>query len=228
MHLLLCHNDRQHKMTIVSLNVGLPRTVVWHGKTVTTGIYKGPVEGRVRLRRLNLDGDAQADLNVHGGEFKAAYCYPIEHYSWWREALGRTLPVGMFGENFTTSGLVEDAVHIGDRFMLGDAQVVVTQPRMPCYKLGIRFESDDMVERFLASGRSGFYLKVEREGDVGAGDAIEVVERDPQHVSISDILRLYVKQQFEAGDTRTIERALRVDALPGGWKAHFRKRLATT
>jgi len=215
-------------MTLLSLNVGLPRDVVWHGKTVTTGIYKTPVEGRIRLRYLNLDGDAQADLNVHGGEFKAAYCYPIEHYSWWRDALGRTLPAGMFGENFTTSGLLEDAVHLGDRFKIGGAQVVVTQPRMPCYKLGIRFESDDMVKRFLASGRTGFYLKVEREGDVGAGDPIEVAARDPQRVSISDILRLYVKKQIDASDTTTIERALQVESFPVSWKRHLRERLAAT
>jgi len=144
-------------MKLVSVNTGLPREVTWRGREVTTAIYKQPVEGRVALRRLNLDGDRQADLSVHGGEHKAVYCYPIAHYDYWkRELPGRELPMGMFGENFTTDGLREDSVHIGDQFAVGSAEVVVTQPRLPCYKLGVRFESDDMVKRFLAGGRTAF------------------------------------------------------------------------
>ncbi len=158
-------------MKIVSLNIGLPREVMWRGLHVTTGIFKEPVEGRVALRKLNLDGDRQADLTVHGGEFKAVYCYPLEHYDYWKKELpGRELPMGSFGENFTTEGWLEDSVHLGDRFAIGSAEVIVTQPRLPCYKLGVRFQSDDMVKRFLASGRMGFYLAVTREGEVGAGD----------------------------------------------------------
>src|SRR4051812_3857912 len=157
-------------MKIISLNTGLPREVTWHGRRVTTAIYKNPVEGRVSLRWLNLDGDRQADLTVHGGEFKAVYCYPHEHYGWWMDQLGRReLPMGMFGENLTTEGLDESSVHIGDRFSVGTAHVIVTQPRLPCYKLGIRFQSDAMVRRFLASRLTGFYVAVEREGELAAG-----------------------------------------------------------
>src|SRR5262249_21160544 len=146
-------------MKLVSVNVGLPREVTWHGRIVTTGIFKQPVSGRIALRKLNLDGDRQADLGVHGGEYKAVYCYPFEHYAYWkRELPGRNLPLGVFGENFTTEGFGENSVHLGDRFSIGSAEVVVTQPRLPCYKLGVRFEADDMVKRFLASARTGFYL----------------------------------------------------------------------
>ena len=215
-----------NSMKIVSLNAGLPREVQWHDRTVTTGIYKEPVDGRVSLRRLNLDGDRQADLSVHGGEFKAVYCYPIEHYAWWTKELGgRPLPAGMFGENFTTDGLDENSVHLGDQFSIGTARVVVTQPRLPCYKLGIRFEDDDMVKRFLASGRTGFYLAVQQEGNVGAGDTIALVDRDPHRVRVADITRLYVAKTFSRDDVVTVRSALRVAALPESWKAHLRERI---
>jgi MOSC domain-containing protein YiiM len=201
---------------------------MWHGRSVTTGIYKSAVQGRVSLRRLNLDGDGQADLSVHGGEFKAVYCYPHEHYAWWaRELSGRDLPFGVFGENLTTEGLDEDSVHVGDQFSAGTAHLIITQPRLPCYKLGIRFESDAMVNRFLASGRSGFYVAVRREGDVAAGDGIEVLARDPHHVRIADIARLHVQKTLGRGDIAIIRRALTIDALPESWKEHFRERLAT-
>jgi MOSC domain-containing protein YiiM len=216
-------------MKVISLNTGLPREVTWHGRIVTTGIFKQPVEGRITLRTLNLDGDRQADLTVHGGVHKAVYCYPIEHYSFWHDELpGRELPMASFGENFTTAGLAENAVHLGDRFSIGSAEVVVTQPRMPCYKLGVRFQSDDMVKRFLASGRSGFYVAVTREGEVGAGDAIEVLSRDANAVSIAEITRLYVTRRYRAADVDSIQRALKVDALPDSWKDYFRERLASS
>src|SRR4026208_1373545 len=145
-------------MKLISVNTGLPRDVTWHGRNVTTGIFKYPVEGRVALARLNLYGDRQADLNGHGGEHQAVDCYPMKHYDYWKGELpGRELPLAVFGENFTTTGLTEDSVHLGDRFAVGSAQIVVTQPRLPCYKLGVRFQSDEMVKRFLASGRTGFY-----------------------------------------------------------------------
>ncbi len=213
-------------MKLVSVNTGLPREVIWHERKVTTGIYKQSVEGRVALRKLNLDGDRQADLTVHGGEFKAVYCYPIEHYDYWKKELpGRELPMGMFGENFTTDGLLEDSVHLGDRFSVGSAEVVVTQPRLPCYKLGIRFQSDDMVRRFLSSGRTGFYLAVTREGEVGAGDEIKVISRDANAVPVSEITRLYIAKRYGDEDVRSVRRALGVVALPESWKRYFRERL---
>ena len=193
---------------------------------MTTGIFKQPVEGRIALTTLNLHGDRQADLSVHGGPHKAVYCYPIEHYDFWRAELpGQELPLGMFGENFTTSGMTEDSVHLGDRFAVGSAEVVVTQPRLPCYKLGVRFDSDLMVKRFLASGRSGFYLAVRREGQVGAGDAITEISRDPNTVPVSEITRLYVAKRYTAEDAASVRRALQVTALPESWKDYFRERL---
>jgi MOSC domain-containing protein YiiM len=213
-------------MKIVSLNVGLPREVLWHGRSVTTGIYKEPVAGRVALRKLNLDGDRQADLTVHGGEYKAVYCYPVEHYAYWNKELpGRELPMGMFGENFATSGLNENEVHLGDRFAAGSAEVVVTQPRLPCYKLGVRFGSDDMVKRFLASGRSGFYLAVTSEGEVGTGDEIKVISRDANAVPVSEITRLYVLKRWGTEELAWLRRALQVAALPEDWKGYFRERI---
>jgi MOSC domain-containing protein YiiM len=213
-------------MKVVSVNAGLPREVMWHGRSVTTGIYKQPVEGRIVLRKLNLDGDRQADLSVHGGEYKAAYCYPVAHYDYWKKELpGRALPMGMFGENFTTDGMLEDSVHVGDRFTVGSAEVVVTQPRLPCYKLGVRFQSDDMVRRFLASGRTGFYLAVSREGEVGAGDEIQLVSRDDHAVAVSEITRLYIAKRYDDHDVRSVQRALQVVVLPQSWKGYFRERL---
>ena len=211
---------------LLSVNVGLPREVLWRGRRVTTGIYKEPVDGRVRLRTFNLDGDRQADLSVHGGAAKAVYCYPGEHYGYWKEELQRDdLPFGMFGENFTTAGHDEESVHVGDEFSVGTALVVVTQPRMPCYKLGIRFQSDEMVKRFLASGRSGFYLAVTREGEVGAGDLMLPVARHPAAVRVSDITRLYVARIYGPAEKATVERAVSVAALPDSWKEYLRKRL---
>jgi MOSC domain-containing protein YiiM len=213
-------------MTIVSLNVGLPRDVLWHGHPVTTGIYKKPVQGRIKLRKLNLDGDRQADLTVHGGEYKAVYCYPLAHYAFWKKELpGRELPLGMFGENFTLDGPLEDSVHLGDRFSVGTAEVIVTQPRLPCYKLGIRFGSDDMVRHFLASGRGGFYLAVTREGEVGVGDEMKPITRDPQAVPVMEITRLYIAKRLNKQDVASLRRALQVDALPTTWKDYFRDRL---
>lgn len=199
---------------------------MWHGRIVTTGIFKEPIQGRVVLRKLNLDGDRQADLTVHGGEYKAVYCYPVEHYEdWARELPDRQLPLGIFGENFTTDGLLEDSVHIGDQYSVGSAEVIVTQPRLPCYKLGVRFQSDDMVKRFLASERTGFYFAVAREGEVGAGDEIRLVYRDPNHVPVSEITRLYVSKRYGADELSSVQRALRVTALPESWKEYFRERM---
>jgi MOSC domain-containing protein YiiM len=213
-------------MNLVSVNTGLPREVIWHGIPVTTGIYKEPVEGRVAVRRLNLDGDRQADLTVHGGKDKAVYCYPRAHYDYWkRELPGRDLPTALFGENFTTEGMDEDSVHLGDRFSIGTAEMIVTQPRLPCYKLGIRFQSDKMVKLFLASGRTGFYFAVTREGEVGAGDGFKVITRDKVAVPVSEILRLYVAKKYNDEDVASVERVLRVAAVPESWKEYFRERV---
>src|SRR6266436_7492816 len=179
-------------MKLLSVNVGLPREVEWNGKIIRTSIFKAPVSGRVRVAQLNVEGDRQSDLSVHGGIDKAVYAYPSEHYPFWRAELpGIDLPWGAFGENLTTEGLMEDSVHIGDRFRIGSAELVVTQPRMPCFKLGIRFGRPDMVKRFLRSGRTGFYLRVSQEGEVAPGDAITVVTRDDHAIAVADIVGLY-------------------------------------
>jgi MOSC domain-containing protein YiiM len=218
--------DYDGEMRVISVNVGLPREVMWHGSSVSTGIYKEPVDGRVALRKLNLEGDGQADLTVHGGEYKAVYCYPLEHYDYWKNELpGRELPMGVFGENFTVVGASEEAVHLGDRFEVGSAEVVVTQPRLPCYKLGIRFESDDMVRRFLVSGRTGFYVAVTREGEVGAGDEMKVLSRDPNGVSISEIVRLYTMKKFGSAEVAVVDRAGRVEAFPDSWRQYLYERV---
>jgi MOSC domain-containing protein YiiM len=214
-------------MRLISVNCGLPKEVIWHGTNVTTSIFKEPVKGRVALRKLNLDGDKQSDLTVHGGEHKAVYCYPVEHYEYWRTELpGRSLPLGVFGENFTIEGLNEDTVHIGDQFAIGSAEVVVSQPRLPCYKLGIRFASDDMVQRFLASGRTGFYLAVTREGEVGAGDKMTRLSHDPESISVSTITRLYVAKAYDAESIRQVQRARELTALPDSWKQYLYERAA--
>ena len=176
-------------MRVVSVNVSLPKTVDWRGRKVTTAIFKEPVEGSVRIRRTGLVGDRQADPSVHGGPTKAVYAYPSEHYPFWRRELERAeLPWGAFGENLTTEGLTEATVRIGDRLRVGSALLRVTQPRMPCYKLGIRFGREDMIERFLASGRSGFYLAVLTEGDVAAGDRLELSRTDEGLPTVSEIV----------------------------------------
>lgn len=213
-------------MRLLSVNVGLPREVSWHGGTATTSIFKEPVPGRIPLRTLNLDGDRQSDLTVHGGPAKAVYCYPNAHYAWWETQLhGYPLAPAAFGENFTLESPLEDEVHIGDRFAVGSAELVVTQPRLPCYKLGIRFGSDDMVRRFLASGRTGYYAAVTREGEVGAGDDAIWISRDPAAVPVSAITRLYIAHNFSADDAAMVRRALTVDALPESWKSWFEDKL---
>lgn len=212
-------------MKLISVNVGLPREVLWHGRRVSTGIFKEPVKSRVALRTLNLDGDGQADLSVHGGEYKAVYCYQLRHYEYWKaEFPDRDLPVGMFGENFTVDGPLEDSVFLGNRYAVGSAEVVVTQPRLPCYKLGIKFGDDDMVKRFFDTRRTGFYLKVAREGEVGAGDEMKPVSSDPNRVPVSEIVRLYATKTYDERDVASVQRVLMVDAVPDSWKGYFRER----
>ncbi len=177
-------------MKVLSVNVGLPQIVEYRGEPVATGIYKESVGGRVAVNEFNLEGDAQADLRVHGGYSKAVYLYPSEHYEFWRGELPEMdLPFGVFGENLTTEGLLETDVNIGDRFHIGTAEFVVTQPRQPCFKLGIRFNRSDIIKRFAKSGRSGFYLAIEKTGELGANDEIEFMSRQANQPSISDIVR---------------------------------------
>ena len=210
-------------MKLISVNVGRPRDVAWLAKVVRTSIWKRPVEGRIRVAKLNLDGDQQSDLSVHGGLDKAVYGYPAEHYSYWRKELPDVdLPWGAFGENFTTQGLLEGQLLVGDRLRVGSAEFTVTQPRMPCFKLGIRFENPAMVKRFLQSKRTGFYLAVHREGEVGAGDPIEREESRESELTIADIVNLYTS---DAENQDLLRRATEVPALPEGWKDYFRKRL---
>lgn len=210
-------------MKIISLNVGLPRLVLRNDEPVSTGIFKEPVAGRVMLRTLNLDGDRQSDLSVHGGPQKAVYLYPSEHYEFWkRELPNMELPWGMFGENFTSEGLLETETNIGDKFRIGSAQVMVTQPRMPCYKLAIRFGRADIIKRFLASERTGFYFSVLEEGEVGAGDEFELLEKNTSGVRVVDVTRLYGSDKENAD---LLRRAIATESLPESWREYFQKRL---
>jgi MOSC domain-containing protein YiiM len=211
-------------MRVLSVNVGLPREVVWRGRTVTTGIFKEPVAGGVRLRSLNLDGDRQADLRVHGGPDKAVYAYPSEFYELWRrERPELEFPWGQFGENLTTEGLVDGNVSVGDRFRVGTAELVVTQPRLPCYKLGIAMGRDRFVTEFLERGLLGFYLSVAREGEVEAGDTIVPLARDPRAFGVTEVARLF---SVDRDDVEGLRRAAELDVLPESWRDYFHRRLA--
>jgi len=208
---------------LVSLNVAPPRLAVYKGKTINTGIFKEPVSGPVQLRKLNLDGDRQADLTVHGGPHKAVYAYPTEHYPYWRQELpGLNLPWGMFGENFSTTGLSEDELHIGDRFQIGSATVMVRQPRVPCHKLAAKFQRDDILERFLRSGRSGFYFSVEQEGRVTSGDSFELLSQDRDGITIAEMNRLFVSEKY---NRELLQQALNTASLPDEWRGYFSRRL---
>jgi MOSC domain-containing protein YiiM len=185
---------------IISVNVGKPRDVLSGGRTVRTGIFKAPVAGRVAARRFNLDGDGQADLRIHGGQDKAVYVYPSEHYAFWSETLpGIEFSWGMFGENLTLEGLVETDIRIGDRLAIGSAEFAVTRPRMPCFKLALRFGRPDMVKRFLHSGRTGWYLAVVQEGEIGAGDDVTRTSGANGSVTIADVWRDNFRKQQMRG-----------------------------
>jgi MOSC domain-containing protein YiiM len=224
----MCHPKSKSKsqgtaMKLLSINVARPRIIIAKGQRISTGIFKEPVEGPLMLRRLNLDGDRQADLRVHGGPSKAAYVYPSEHYPLWRKELpDMDLQYGMFGENFTTQGLNEVNTNIGDRFRIGGAVVMVTQPREPCFKLAAKFGRDDIIKKFLESGRSGFYLAVVEEGLVEAGQSVERIYRDENGVTIADMNRLYL---HGASDAALVRRALRVEALPSGYRDYLLQEL---
>jgi MOSC domain-containing protein YiiM len=210
-------------MKLVAISVGGPREVEWRGRSIQTSIFKTPISGRVHVARGNVEGDQQSDLTVHGGPEKAVYAYPVEHYAFWRLGLpDAELTWGAFGENFTTEGLLENEVWIGDRYRVGTVELVVTQPRMPCYKLGVRFGRPDMVKRFLRSGRSGFYFGVEREGEVGPGDAIKRLARDERRLTVADVVALYAT---DAANQSLLERASDHPSLPASWREYFRQRL---
>ena len=208
-------------MRVLSVNLGLPREVEWRNEPVTTAIHKAAVSGPVRVRRLNLDGDRQADLSVHGGPDKAVYVYPSEHYPFWKEELpGVALPWGAFGENLTVEGVNETAVRVGDVLRAGTAEFIVTQPRLPCYKLNIRFQRPDMVKRFLRSGRTGFYLAVIKEGELAAGDEIHLIPTDRSAVTIPEVVTLYTGKKE---DSALLRRAIATPALPQSWREYFQK-----
>jgi MOSC domain-containing protein YiiM len=215
---------KEERVRILSVNVSTGRDITYMGKTVRTGIFKEPVTGRVRLRELNLDGDAQSDLVAHGGIYKAAYVYSVENYEFWKRELDRTdFTFGQFGENLTVDDMLEDRIHIGDVFRVGSAVVEVTQPRVPCYKLGIKMQLPAFPKMFLASNRAGFYLRVVQEGAVGAGDAFELVAAGPEQMSVRDVNHLLY---FDPKNFDGARRALRIQALSPGWGGSFEERLA--
>ncbi len=206
-------------MRVVSVNVGLPRELIWRGEVVTTAIFKEPVDGPVRVAGVNLVGDGQADLTVHGGPDKTVYIYPAEHYPFWEAELGRDLPWGAFGENLTVEGVpLESEIAIGDRLRIGSAELVVTQPRLPCFKLGIRFDDAAMVRRFLLAARTGYYVRVATEGTVAAGDDVELFARHPAEVPVSEITRLFTRDRE---DVEGLRRVMAVDTLPATWRSVF-------
>ena len=204
-------------MLVLSVNVGLPRQIQWRGQTIETGILKEPVAGRVSVDRLNLHGDRQADLSVHGGEDKAVYAYPHEHYAFWKRELElEQLAPGAFGENLTVTGFAERDVRIGERWRIGSCELAVTEPRLPCFKLAAKFQRPDMIRRFLVSRRTGFYFRVLRPGELGAGDEIERLGRDESAVSVADVVELFASK---APDPELVRRVRATESLPESWRA---------
>ena len=206
-------------MKLLSVNVSQPKEVSYNGERIKTGIFKEPVSGRTMMRRLNLDGDGQGDPSVHGGIDKAVYVYPMEHYDYWKHELGRKdLTYGQFGENLTVEGLLEETVHIGDVFRVGEALVEVSQPRVPCFKLGIKMRNPRIVKPFLASERVGFYVRVLEEGEVGAGDAIERTKVGEGQMTVKEIVHL---RHFDTANTEAAEKAANLPALTPSWRDSF-------
>src|SRR5215469_9014520 len=204
---------------LLSVNVGLPRDIAWKGRTVHTGIWKEPIQGRCRARRLNLDGDGQGDRHGHGGEQRAVFVYQIESYRYWQEQLKRTdFVLGQFGENFTIEGLADDAVCIGDRYEIGSALFEVTQPRVTCYRVGIRTNEPRMPALLTSSGRPGFYFRVLQEGEVGAGDEIVKVGEADERMTVAEINALLYSPNHPRD---RLEHALRIKALSPGWRWSF-------
>jgi MOSC domain-containing protein YiiM/ferredoxin-NADP reductase len=205
---------------LLSLNVGLPRDVAWQGRTVHTAVWKEPVKGRRMVRRLNIDGDGQGDLAGHGGEHRAVFVYQMESYRYWQSQLGRTdFTPGEFGENFTVEGLPDDEVCIGDHYRIGSALFEVTQPRVTCYRIGIRMNEPQMAALLVSHGRPGFYFRVLEEGEVGAGDEIVRVMQGPESMTVAEVDALLYKPGHPAD---RLERALRIPALSTGWRGSFK------
>lgn len=212
-------------MKLISVNVGLPVKVKFGNEIVTTGIFKNPVDKRINLKKLNLEGDRQADLTVHGGLDKAVYSYPYEYYDFWRKEFPDiSFNWGMFGENLTTEGLFESQVNVGDRFQIGSAQLVATQPRMPCYKLGVKFGRMDIIKKFLKSEKSGIYFKVIKEGGIVINDTIKLIKKDNNNITIKNIVELITKEDKE--NTTLLEKTVKVRDLPQGWKNYFLEKLS--
>lgn len=216
-------------MKVLSVNVGLPRAVSFNNHTVTTGIFKSPVYKKLKVTKLNLEGDAQADLSVHGGVDKAVYSYSVEHYPYWKEVFpDKDIPHGMFGENLTTEGLIENSVNIGDVFEIGTTRLVVTQPRMPCYKLGIKFGRMDVIEKFIHSEKPGIYFRVLQEGELESGNEIRLIKSDRNEVKVNDIVWLYINDPASSDERKLLEKATKLEYLPNGWKTHFKNKLNST
>ncbi len=210
-------------MKLLTVSVSMRKEVPYMGKTVATGIFNEAVAGRIRLRSLNLDGDEQVDLKGHGGVYKAVYVYSTENYEYWARELARNdFSHPQFGENFTVEGMTEDEINVGDVFKVGGARLEVTQPRVPCYRLGIKMDNVQFPKMFLNSCRVGFYLRVLDEGDVGAGDTIELLSRDPQGMSVRDVCHLYY---FDKHNLEDCKRAIRIRAMSPGWRDGFVARL---
>lgn len=213
-------------MKVISVNVGRPRLVQVDGDVVSTGIYKNPVEGRVRVATLNIEGDRQADLNVHGGVNKAVYAYPVEHYPFWRERYPDFVwQWGAFGENLTVEGLSEQTLHVGDRVTIGSVILTVTQPRTPCFKLALKFGTNRIIKEFLESGRSGFYFSVTQEGQLGAGDEVHLESSGAGQITIAEANYLILAKSVPE---ELLQRALASKNLSDGWRTQFREKFLTS
>ena len=211
-------------MKVISLNVGKIREVSWDGKTIQTGVFKEPVTESLEVKGINIDGDSQGNKKSHGGIDRAVYAYPMEHYQYWKKQYPqKELPFGMFGENLTTEGVFEDKVFVGDVFRIGTAELMATQPRMPCYRLGIRFDDQSIIDNYLATDFCGIFFKILHEGKIQAGDDITLIKKDPNTMSIVEIYYLMQNK----GDNKTINRALQLDHLPETLKIRFQKVLET-
>ncbi len=211
-------------MRVLSVNVSMPKEVPYKEKTITTGIFKEPVEGPVMLRSLNLEGDGQADLKGHGGVHKAVYVFSHEYFAHWKQELGRAeFPYGQFGENFTVEGMTDEMIYVGDVFRVGGTLVEVSQPRVPCFKLALRMEEPRFLKPFMARALVGYYLRVLEEGEVGAGDPVERVRTDPGGMTVTEMFSLLY---HDKDNIPGAQRALRIDALSPGWRGSFEKIVA--